>query len=102
MKRSCTPGLDEPGLCTGCDEDVQGLNENSCESGQLYDEFFFANNINVDIPGKLGRDTNTKERDVINSLNSLVVEVKLKFRLWVMYCRDDHGFDFLSIGLQEV
>ena len=36
-----------------------------------YPTSFFANNVNVDVPGKLGRDTNTKERDVINSLNSL-------------------------------
>ena len=63
---------------------------------------FFANNVNVDVPEKLGRDTNTKERDVINSLNSLVVEVKLKVQIWVMFCRDDHCFSFLSIGLQEV
>ena len=58
----------------------------------------------MDIPGELGRDTNTmtKERAVINSLNSLVVEVKLKVRIWVMFCRDDHGLSFLSIGLQEI
>ena len=58
--------------------------------------------VNVDVQGKLGRDTNTKELDVINSLNSLVVEVKLKVRIWVMFCRDDHSFGFLSTGLQEV
>ena len=45
---------------------------------------------------------NTKERDVINFLNSLVVEGKLKVRKRVMSCRDDHDFGFLSIGLQEV
>ena len=56
----------------------------------------------MDVLGKLGRDTNTKERYVINSLNSLVVEVKLKLWIWVIFCRDDHGFGFLSIGLQEV
>ena len=46
-----------------------------------YPTSFFANNVNVDVPGKLGRGTNTKERDVINFLNSLVVEVKLKVRV---------------------
>ena len=64
-----------------------------------YPTSFFCN---VDVPGKFDRDTNTKERDVINSLNSLVVDVKLKVRIWVKFCRDDHGFGFLSIGLQEV
>ena len=73
MWRSCTPGLDKPGLCTGCDEDVRELSENSCESSQLSDELF-CKYINVDVPGKLGRDTNTKERDVINSLTRLVAE----------------------------
>ena len=67
----------------------------------IYPTSFFANNVYVDVPGELGRDTNTKERDVINSLISLVVEVKLKL-IWVIFCRDDHGFSFLSIGLQEV
>ena len=67
-----------------------------------YPTSFFANNINVDVPREFDRDTNTNERDVINSLNSLVVEVKLKFRIWVMFCIDGHGFCFLSIGLQEV
>ena len=67
-----------------------------------YPTSFFANKVNVDVPGELGKDTNTKECDVINSLNSLVVEVtKLKVRIWVMFRRDDHGFSFLSIGLQK-
>ena len=56
----------------------------------------------MDVPGKLGRDANAKERDVINSLNSLVVEVKLKVWIWVIFCKVDYGFGFLSIGLQEV
>ena len=67
-----------------------------------YPTSFFANNVKVDVPGKLGRDTNTKEGDVINSFSSLVVEVKLNVQIWVMFCRDDHSFDFLSTGLQVV
>ena len=43
-----------------------------------YPTTFYANDVNVDVPGKLGRDRslNTKEGDVINSFNSLVVEVE--------------------------
>ena len=66
-----------------------------------YPTSFFANDINVDVPGKLDRDTNTKERDVINYLNSLVVEVKLKFLIWVMFCRDDHGLVFLALACKK-
>ena len=36
---------------------------------------FSANNVNVYVPGELVSDMNSKEGDVINSLNWLVVEV---------------------------